>query len=40
MSSFSWEFPVDLDMSPMGTFEYIMSDQNCGGGDYFPPNMV
>ncbi|KAI7778171.1 fungal specific transcription factor [Diaporthe eres] len=40
MGGFSWDFPVDLDMSPLGAFDYIMSDQNFGGDDSFPPSMA
>lgn len=40
MGSFDWDFPVDLDMSPMSAFDYIMSDQNLGGADTFFPNML
>ncbi|KAL1849884.1 hypothetical protein Daus18300_013141 [Diaporthe australafricana] len=37
---FSWDFPVDFDLSPVGAFDYIMSDQEFGGGDSSLPNMV
>lgn len=40
MGGFSWDFPVDLDMSPIGAFDYIMSDQDFGGGGSFPPSMI
>ncbi|KZL64704.1 fungal specific transcription factor [Colletotrichum tofieldiae] len=35
-----WNFPVNFDQSPLGAFDYIMSDQNLGGDDSFLPNLM
>ncbi|KAL0764372.1 hypothetical protein CaCOL14_013007 [Colletotrichum acutatum] len=36
MGDTQWEFPIDFDMSPLGAFDYIMSDQNYGNDSFLP----
>ncbi|KAG7040923.1 fungal specific transcription factor [Colletotrichum scovillei] len=31
-----WEFPIDFDMSPLGAFDYIMSDQKYENNSFLP----
>ncbi|OHE99282.1 fungal specific transcription factor [Colletotrichum orchidophilum] len=40
MGGANWEFPIDFNMSPLGAFDYIMSDQYFGASDPFLPNLV
>ncbi|KAK1518649.1 fungal specific transcription factor [Colletotrichum costaricense] len=39
MGDAQWEFPIDFDMSPLGAFDYIMSDQNYDNNSFLP-NLV
>lgn len=36
MGDAQWEFPINFDMSPLGAFDYIMSDQNYGNDSFLP----
>ncbi|KAF5489621.1 hypothetical protein CGCS363_v012719 [Colletotrichum siamense] len=36
MGADDWSLPFNFDMSPLGAFDYIMSDQNFSGDSFLP----